>query len=426
MKERQSYKGQKRKRPDNFNEKDLNAKLVGKLHHDLKEVRKAAKRAKTFEMQKLVKKLKGLRVKSSSELDITECESQLEQLKEISHEAVANTALKTKLSKDKDLSNNEPIQAAMSRELKTNFLLPAKGATPAAKVQSRLLSSKILAAEIASALEDLRLVLHSTDSMAGGDSEDDLASGERPRKMKRMSSQDDGEDDVPMDVVDADTPDLAEVDEEVDDDNPGWESGTIGDDEKEPDDEWESNSLVTDDAGALMDEDGSESDHVISEWQAGQSSKITESTFLPTLSTGFIRGDSSDWSDSEASAADVGVKKNRRGQRARRAIWEKKYGSNANHKKKEAAEMNERGRKRWSQATHGDRRGASVSKLKNERPNKYQAPSDANAHEPRSVPIAPTNSNYKPLHPSWEAKKKQKEKMNVIVPPPPGRKIKFS
>lgn len=30
-------------------------------HHGLKEIRKAAKKAKTFETQKLVKKLKGLR-----------------------------------------------------------------------------------------------------------------------------------------------------------------------------------------------------------------------------------------------------------------------------------------------------------------------------------------------------------------------------
>jgi hypothetical protein len=45
----------------------------------------------------------------------------------------------------------------------------------------------------------------------------------------------------------------------------------------------------------------------------------TESVFLPTLSNGFIPGGSdTDWSDSEARAAD-GVRKNRRGQRARRA-----------------------------------------------------------------------------------------------------------
>ena len=45
----------------------------------------------------------------------------------------------------------------------------------------------------------------------------------------------------------------------------------------------------------------------------------TESVFLPTLSNGFIPGGSdTDWSDGEARVAD-GVRKNRRGQRARRA-----------------------------------------------------------------------------------------------------------
>jgi hypothetical protein len=45
----------------------------------------------------------------------------------------------------------------------------------------------------------------------------------------------------------------------------------------------------------------------------------TGSVFLPTLSNGFIPGGSdTDWSDREAGVAD-GVRKNRRGQRARRA-----------------------------------------------------------------------------------------------------------
>jgi hypothetical protein len=45
----------------------------------------------------------------------------------------------------------------------------------------------------------------------------------------------------------------------------------------------------------------------------------TDSVFLPTLSNGFIPGGSdTDWSDGEARVAD-GPRKNRRGQRARRA-----------------------------------------------------------------------------------------------------------
>ena len=54
------------------------------------------------------------------------------------------------------------------------------------------------------------------------------------------------------------------------------------------------------------------------------------STFLPTLMGGY-------WSGSESSASDIEdaapVKKNRPGQMARRAIWEKKYGEKANHVK---------------------------------------------------------------------------------------------
>jgi hypothetical protein len=51
------------------------------------------------------------------------------------------------------------------------------------------------------------------------------------------------------------------------------------------------------------------------------------STFLPTLMGGYISG--------SESASDVDVapptRKNRRGQRARQAIWDKKYGEKANH-----------------------------------------------------------------------------------------------
>ncbi|KAI0022831.1 Bud-site selection protein [Xylariomycetidae sp. FL0641] len=59
-----------------------------------------------------------------------------------------------------------------------------------------------------------------------------------------------------------------------------------------------------------------------------------DSAFLPTLMGGYISG-----SESEASDVDVAppAKKNRRGQRARQAIWEKKYGDKAKHHAKPKA-----------------------------------------------------------------------------------------
>ncbi|KAL0069757.1 hypothetical protein AAF712_003026 [Marasmius tenuissimus] len=431
IKGRQSNKGVKRKRSEFPKEKDLNAKLVGKLHHDLKEVRKAAKRAKTFEMQKLVKKLKGLRLKNTSEHDITEfLPSNLQHLiQEISHEAVANTALKSKLSKDRELSTNEPIQAALSQELNSNFLRPADGTTSAAKVQSRLLSSKILAAEVASALEDLRLVLHPSKTAPADEGAEADALDPRPRKMKKLMHQN-GEGDVAMEGVEGDPPDLADMDDEPEDDNSGWESGTIGDDEKELDDDWESHSLATDDDGEHMDDDPPETGGTSRSTKPKVNS--TESTFLPTLSTGFIRGDTSDWSEGEERAADLAKKKNRRGQRARRAIWEKKYGSNANHKKHEMADTNDRGRNRRSQNTKGGNRGGIGGVYKatgssGMKPgHRNQRGTDLSAAPERSNGTTQSQVDQKSLHPSWEAKKRLKEKMNAVTPPPPGRKIVFS
>ncbi|KAI1866847.1 uncharacterized protein JN550_007394 [Neoarthrinium moseri] len=57
------------------------------------------------------------------------------------------------------------------------------------------------------------------------------------------------------------------------------------------------------------------------------------STFLPSLMGGYISG-----SDSEASDIDIAppMKKNRRGQRARQAIWEKKFKEKANHIKNQS------------------------------------------------------------------------------------------
>jgi len=106
------------------------------------------------------------------------------------------------------------------------------------------------------------------------------------------------------------------------------------------DDDWESGSVrsganvvghedssSTDNSGTEEEEEDSDEDNEKppprptrkeSALPQAKSKALAESTFLPSLSVGFIRGDSdSEWSDSEAKTADI--RKNRRGQRARRA-----------------------------------------------------------------------------------------------------------
>jgi hypothetical protein len=110
--------------------------------------------------------------------------------------------------------------------------------------------------------------------------------------------------------------------------------------------------------------------------ESSQRKKVSESqqqdtTFLPSLIMGGY------WSGSE-SAEDIeeAPRKNRRGQRARRQIWEQKFGAKANH-------------------------------LKNQ---KTQRTSHLGEFKATRRPVETQNKvEDKPIHPSWEAAKRSKE-----------------
>lgn len=232
---------------------------------------------------------RSLAQKSGSDPIITECETQLEQLrvrklyciyitdsystKLINHEAVANTALRTKLTKDKILSDHESIQTALSKELTDNLLVRVEGGTAAAKIQSRLLSSKILASEVAATVEDLRSVINpNTDYSQDGDvsAEMDESLSERPLKVKKMERISEDED-VEMDLADVD-----EEPVEVGEDDDGWESGTVGDDEKE--NGWESGSIAGESSGYMDEDPPSDTEEALQKtfYKAGSCSWLVE------------------------------------------------------------------------------------------------------------------------------------------------------
>ncbi|KAF9049646.1 Bud-site selection protein [Hymenopellis radicata] len=424
---------------ENIGRKTKATKIGGRLHHDLKEAKKVAKKAKTFETQKVVKKLKSLRLKQGDAATIAACELELSQIKALDHEALARTALKSKLMKDKLLSGNEHIQAAILRELQSHLLASASTG-PAAKVQSRVLSSRLLAVEIANIIDGLRaVVIPATD-------EDDAEA--RPAKLKKL----DEDEDVEMASVDGDEDD-ADAASEVDEND--WESGTVGDDEREPDDGWESGSLNGDfeeDGATDGDEDAGEEDPIPSSSsrspptkkakQQDKPSGVSTSTFLPSLSVGFIKGsDDSDWDEGEAKAGDIEQKKNRRGQRARRAIWEKKYGKNANHKKKEAQVEAEAIRRRETRRNEGQggRGGGRFKKSGDvgqhtQRPDtgwgqRSGASSTAGESTRPGTARSQDASKSEALHPSWAAKRRlqaQQQKLAANAAPVASRKIKFT
>lgn len=151
----------------------------------------------------------------------------------------------------------------------------------------------------------------------------------------------------------------------------------------------------------------------------------TGSTFLPSLMGGYVSGSES------ASDVDVAPQKKRRGQRARRAIWEKKYGAGAKHLQ-EAAQSGDQGRDSgwdmrrgavgagdggrrtpWKQGVNnpfekgsnaGGRRVGRDSSVRNNQ--NYGNNSWSDAAPPRRPP---KKDNEGTLHPSWEARKKAKD-----------------
>ena len=169
-----------------------------------------------------------------------------------------------------------------------------------------------------------------------------------------------------------------------------------------------------------------------------------QDAFLPSLNTGFIpAADGDDWSDAEADYADTGGKgpaksqrKNRRGQRERRAIWEKKYGRHANHLKLREKEprkatkrtprdsVREVESRRDTRTTHHDLVSTpSHARAKREERTRTKDESQPGMQAARAASSAHSHHVPPAVHPSWEAKQRAKEAQQTAKPQ--GTKIVF-
>ncbi|KAL7951610.1 Bud-site selection protein, partial [Trichoderma barbatum] len=148
---------------------------------------------------------------------------------------------------------------------------------------------------------------------------------------------------------------------------------------------------------------------------AAKTARSGDSTFLPTLMGGYISGSESA-SDIEAPP------KKRRGQRARQAIWEKKYGASAKHLQKAATKGGrDAGWDMKRGAVGPEDQGRGKPWKKGGRPatgdsRSYSQGRGGNDREQTRAPPKPTKKdNEGPLHPSWEARKKAKEAQQNVA-----------
>ena len=224
-------------------------------------------------------------------------------------------ALKSKLKKDKFLSNEPSIQTAILKLCLPEVTLPSEGMTN--KLESRLLSSRTLSGTVNGVISSLCSTLQPT---ATEDHENDLVEGsDRSRKLqndnlvaaKSRTTLEESKDNPEYSSVDRIT---------------SAESDTDNEHSAEPEGDTSSDGDSTTGGGPLLPRASTPS----SDYSSDRTSHIphvggvskapgTNSVFLPTLSNGFIPGGSdTDWSDGEANAGGS-ARKNRRGQRARRA-----------------------------------------------------------------------------------------------------------
>lgn len=248
---------------------------------------------------------------------------------------MANTALKTKLKKDKKLSTNEDLQTAIANEL-PDLVTPAASGSNLAKVQGRLLSSKVLASEVATVVKAIEAAVFpapkkSRDETAEEEDVNGESDSERRRPVKKTktrialaersgSSEDEEDSDGSSGRLDH----LSDVEGANED---GWESGTVGggsdadsgedsSDEESDDDEADEFTRAVKSSASATKADAKKPSSSKAKADPPAKKSAGESTFLPSLAVGYTRGDS-DASDID-DEVDAGPKKNRRGQRARR------------------------------------------------------------------------------------------------------------
>jgi hypothetical protein len=196
-------------------------------------------------------------------------------------------------------------------------------------VEARLLSSKTLSGEVNAIISSLRALILPSSQRPSAEVVDAIP--ERPTKALKLGNinvkagtalgSKEIEDDESSNGSDEDEDDgegLATLSvgasEALED---GWESGTVDSEDHGSDGD---NISSGDSQDSSDDVYPAKAPKATSQPQAFKQPSASESVFLPSLAVGFTRGDSDSEfdDDKEATAAD-GVRKNRRGQRARRA-----------------------------------------------------------------------------------------------------------
>lgn len=365
-------------------------RLQLKLHQATVKVGHAFKIAKGFERQKLGRRQKTAAA-AKNEKDAQRVETEIAALKALDTTVAGQHHLYKCLGKIKAVASSPRLVPELAK------LAPVQRDAATLNILSRLASSKPAKEALNAAIEDVQ-----------------SAAGVVRKASKRDSPQ-------PAKETKSVAPPVMDPMEITDGEDAGDDHDLNGDSE--------------DEFGGFDDRlgsDGSDDDEEESMDERPPPTKQKASAFIPSLSVGYIAGsDSEPETDIEELAP---AKKNRRGQRARQQIAEKKFGAKAKHLVNPKNDRSQgwdakRGATDGARGGRGGRggfgagrggfgagagRGGSFGK---------SGPANGRGDAP-APPKKKHNDDEGPLHPSWAAAKAAKEKKTAPVVFA-GKKISF-
>ncbi|WWC68848.1 uncharacterized protein I206_102784 [Kwoniella pini CBS 10737] len=427
-------------------------KATKRIPQALKSLHPTFKQAKSFETRRLIKKIKFLRIKPDIKAEVSDLEAQLSILHDIQLHPLAQSHLLLKLRKH-PLFKSTTLPNSITEILISNIpSVPSTStsATPTliAKVENRLYSEKGVAETVKGVVswiigeEGAKLIQQSKKESKS--SNNPIVKGSKKSQIKNQVDDSDAEineDDSDIaieggkEMVIASDDEFAEIsdEDELAVDEAGWESGSIsgsGNDSENDEDE-DSIPIPPSKKVKSTPVPTPKVKSTKLEKMPKDGKAVTSSMFLPSLATGFTLGDEGD-SDPDEDFDPNGVigkktieRKNRRGQRARQAIWEKKYGKGAKHVVK--AKEDEESYQAIKAKREADRRGKPDHMRGKDRDNGWGTKSgnlnstpsfNISSNSSRNVPSIQSNpqpkDDKKNLHPSWEAARLRKQKMGAV------------
>lgn len=434
------------------------------LAHALKTIGQATKKVKAFEIQRSIRKIRSARQpkptrtnRSPMKIQLGLLEADLVALKAIVPGHLARKLLHARLKKkSSELSDHTTFQE----------LEPSTESSTLGRIENKIGSHKLLAQVISRAVSSL--LPHQPHPRAL-ESLDTRAHPIRPSQTRRPTQAPSAQSSAPLDDRDRLAEELdqavARELEALEDSDPSYTSDdesnqsspeelerTILEEEGEPEDSIADSG--DEDQGSLggseqarkrlrMTSSSKRLDPSTLDRSSGHSIKrsttrSSASTFLPALNVGYTIGDSDRSSDSDIDDRALDklererARKNRRGQRARRAIWEQKYGKSAKHltklqqqKHRQPDQVRVRTQaypstRQRSEAIERKSDGDPKSKTKSDHDRKGGHRLKSTDSEDRSIVKKPDAHQ---VHPSWLAKQNQLKSLSAVKPT--GKKIVF-